>query len=1028
MAIIAHEPGEHFDDTLRSVATQSGVQVGLVVIDTADSEDLPDRVKAIVPEATVLRAKGSTFPEGANRVLSLPDPLPFLLICHDDVRLESDAVVHLVTEALASNAGVIGPKLVDWDEPRRLVQVGLGSDKFAVPVSAIEPGELDQEQHDAVADVYAVPSACFLVRSDLFATLGGFDEAMESDGEDLDFGWRALAAGARVMVAPDAVVRQRPPTVDPSVSEARRLRHQLRTVLSGYGPFRTLRVLPQTLLLWLIRLITAVVTVRFGRARNLVAAWSWNLRRLGAIRHKRSELREIRQIDDGELREYQRSGSADLSRWLSDRFGGSGEGSGVEAARRSLSTSMQSGAVRTTVVTLGLAALLMLFGSRHLIQQQVPAIGELANLPSARSMLSEWWSGWWSAGLGSDAPSPTAYLLLSVLSYASLGATGFLRLLLTVGMIPLGVLGMWRVFRDSGHGRAQLVASIMYLCVPVPYNALAHGSWRALVAYAALPWVLRMLTHASGAPPFGTGDRAPSLVRSILGLGLTLALAAAVAPIVLVLAPLLVVGLAGGSLVAGNLLGIRRMATVAVGSVLVAAALHLPWSLSFVSNPLRWSPIGGTGSTEPGTVSAFDLVSFATGPFDRSGLSWALLVVAAYAVAQGRGWRLVWAIRGWFVAVVGWGLAGAAQWGVLPVPFSAPEVPLTLSAVGLAFAAGLGLIAFEADLVRHDFGWRQVLSVIAGAALVVAALPVVGASLDGRWKMPRDDYDQLFADSFPVPNTGDDSEAEGAVEGEYRVLWIGDDSVLPVAGWSVGGEAGDRGLTLGLSDSGAPTALDLFRPPIDRPTRLVREALNASTARTTSRLGRTLAPMGIRYVVIVERVAPAPFGTDVVPVDAAVAEGLAAQLDLERIEGVNQAVRLYENAAWIPTRAGVPQGLAEVPDANLANPLFADAPSAHRYTGPFEPGPEVHHAMAADANWRLVVDGRAAPRSTGYGWANRFAPTNRGDAVLEYQTPIARRLFALAQPLVWVLVFGWVVGRRPGVSDAETPVTGGERA
>src|SRR5207237_895784 len=71
----------------------------------------------------------------------------------------------------------------------------------------VERGELDQEQHDGVRDVFAVPGACTLVRSDLFTSLRGFDVVMADHGSDVDLCWRAQALGARVMVAPAARVR-----------------------------------------------------------------------------------------------------------------------------------------------------------------------------------------------------------------------------------------------------------------------------------------------------------------------------------------------------------------------------------------------------------------------------------------------------------------------------------------------------------------------------------------------------------------------------------------------------------------------------------------------------------------------------------------------------------------------------------------------------------------------------------------------------------------------------------------------------
>ena len=50
-------------------------------------------------------------------------------------------------------------------------------DHYGVPFSAIEPGEIDQEQHDGVRDVFFVSHATMLVRADLFRELGGFDVA-----------------------------------------------------------------------------------------------------------------------------------------------------------------------------------------------------------------------------------------------------------------------------------------------------------------------------------------------------------------------------------------------------------------------------------------------------------------------------------------------------------------------------------------------------------------------------------------------------------------------------------------------------------------------------------------------------------------------------------------------------------------------------------------------------------------------------------------------------------------------------------
>ena len=167
------------------------------------------RIRSFLPAAFIRAIAGNPgFGPAANEVLRLVEgDNGFFLLCHDDIAPASDAVRTMVTELYRSNAGMVGPKLVEWDEPRRLQHVGLGLDRFGEVDPIVEPGEVDQEQHDAVRDVFVLPSACMLVRADLFRELRGFDPAVSFHGDDVDLCWRAHHHGARVVVAPDARVR-----------------------------------------------------------------------------------------------------------------------------------------------------------------------------------------------------------------------------------------------------------------------------------------------------------------------------------------------------------------------------------------------------------------------------------------------------------------------------------------------------------------------------------------------------------------------------------------------------------------------------------------------------------------------------------------------------------------------------------------------------------------------------------------------------------------------------------------------------
>ena len=204
----------------------------------------------------------------------------------------------LVEEAFRSNAAVVGPKLVDWDDPRRLLQVGQGMDHAGYGVPLVERGELDQSQHDAVRDVFTVPGPCTLVRADLFAEIGGFDEGISDFLDDVSLCWRAQVAGARVIVAPDARVRNRDELASAAGYDQRRrlqARHRLRIVLSLLRPARASRgpwcrrsssTSPRSL-------YALVAGPHQARRRRRATRGRGTSRRLGELRDARQQVRGV---------------------------------------------------------------------------------------------------------------------------------------------------------------------------------------------------------------------------------------------------------------------------------------------------------------------------------------------------------------------------------------------------------------------------------------------------------------------------------------------------------------------------------------------------------------------------------------------------------------------------------------------------------------------------------------------------------------------------------------------------------------
>jgi len=1015
--VVARDPGPWFEAAMGSLADQDYPNLSILVIDAHSADEVKPRVGRATPGAFVRRLdEDPGFGAAANEVLEVVEGAAFYLLCHDDVALEPDGVRLLVEEAFRSNAAVVGPKLVDWHDPRRLLQVGQGMDRAGYGVPLVERGELDQSQHDAVRDVFTVPGPCTLVRADLFAEIGGFDEGISDFLDDVSLCWRAHVAGARVIVAPEARVRHRDELArGRGHDERRRLqaRHRLRIVLTCYGPLGLARAVLQTLVLNVAEIVYALLAGRRKRVGDVVHAWTWNLRRLPELRDARRQVKAFRNVPDSEVRHGMSRGSARLSQFLRGQIGkGEDRFTGLARSGRGAAGVLRSGTLRASATVWAGVVLVLVAGSRHLLTRGVPAVGEMVAFSlSPVDLLRSWASGWRTAGLGSGAPAPTAFGLLGALGLASAGAMGVLRTVLTVGMIPLGALCAYRLPAPTGSRWAQITCLLVYVTVPLPYNALAAGRWGALVLYAAAPLVLGILASASQVAPFGpvgaaegTAPPGRSWRGRALALGLVTALVATILPVAVVLVVMVAVALGLGGVIALNPGGGLRMIGAALAASVLAVVLHLPWSLDLI---LPGAPLSSlTGVSRPEGVSDLaSLLRFEVGPLGSAPLGWCFLVAAALPLLIGRAERHTWAVRGWTLAVVSFGAAWVVQRGDVSVALPEVDVLLVPAAAGLALAAAMGVTAFEVDLPGYRFGWRQIASGLAAAAVVAGVVPVLGASFDGRWSMPAGDHDRALA--F-IDEENDDAP--------FRVLWVGDPAALPLDGWALG-----DGLAYATTDEGTPTLENRWVGSDDGSTRLLADALTLARSGQTARLGRLLAPMGVRYVVVPERLAPDPFANEEIPVPPEVSATLAAQLDLEPVD-VPAGLTVFRNEAFFPTRAGVPAsvdlpvtgGISGALPLDLSDmPAILTGTDGHlRWSGPVDDDTTVLLSASHSGSWHLEVDGSSVDSIEPFGWSTGFYVARGGDATLRFRTSPLRYAALAVQALAWLWVARTVLRRR----------------
>lgn len=1015
--MVVHEPGDWFDVTLRSLADQDYPNLRtlfLLTSDEAGHEALTARIRSVIPSAFVRSLPGNPgFGPAVNDVLRLVEgDNGFFLVCHDDIALQPDVVRLLVAELFRSNAGMVGPKLTEWDQPRMLQHVGLGLDRFGEVDAIVDPGEADQEQHDAVRDVFVLPSACLLVRADLFRTLGGFDPQISFHGDDIDLCWRAHHTGARVIVAPDAAVRHLERLVDrrPDLNHRTlRARHRMRAVATLTGGSRLLGRSLQMVLLTIVELVVGLFTGRFGEALSSARALGGLIPRSGSILSRRRAIRGQRVVPEREVLGLQDRGSSRLTSYLRGKETETFVGAET-TVRRWREASFGPILAWLCVV------LAVVIGSREFIQVGVPSVGEFLRFPeSPRDLWAQYRGSFDARGFGTTSALPTGYAVLAVTSVLTLFHMALLQTLSIVGLYLLGAIGAWRLATVFPMNRARIAGMVVYVGTPLVPGLLSRGDFSALVWFASLPWLVHLLRRSAGIetadPDADVLDLADGVVaaglrhraRALAFLTLVLAGAAAFAPVVVPLWAGVGLLLALATLLAGSSWRVAAwLGSFTAASVVAAYVLNMPWSLDW-----SWAGIVGPQSARPTGRSLADVSTLAPTGDRFAILALALYVPLLAAVAISRAWRLTWSVRAGAL-VLGFGsLAVLSERGAIDVPLPTTSLLSAPVALGLALSAAAVAGGFGSDVLGRGFGWRQPIGLLANAAIMVGLIPAVLAIGNGSWHTPETPMVRLLETQMP----------RDPAAGDYRVLYLGDPAVIPV----VSGEFAE-GIAYGVTDAGEFDFTDRFVQPTSLADDALERALGLIADGSTLRAGRILAPLGIRYVVVPKTDGAVSTVDDPIPLPSGLVPALQNQLDLGSVYGP-PTLEIFANQAWFPAGAQLVGATADASrlageeslaraDLSRAVPSMVGA-DLTAPTGVNEVAPGVVHiAVPYDERIRLSVDGVDVPSRPGFGVTTAFDVTQAGTGVLSYADDANRALWRVAQTMLWLAVLVVAAGAR----------------
>ena len=822
--VLAHDQPQYLDRVLADLRNQSVAPTKVLVVDTSKNSSISNL------GFEVLKLDSKTgFAAAIDAAVQHMSAEGYLWILHDDSAPEQRALEQLLREVeLSPSLAIVGPKQVDWENPKIIKQLGLTLTRAGRLFSRVR-GEFDQGQHDHAEDVMAVGTAGALVNLGVYQSLRGFDRNAPVYASDVDFSIRARLSGFRVAVAPNARVSHKMLSMQGArplswlgTSPATAIRQaELHLGLSYAHP---LLFLLGWLLLLPLAVINSLLLVLRSRAyaitpeitasflvflslKNLLLSRS-KIRqstsaKLGTLSGLRATAQEVRN-DNKKARDEEVS-----TRLLASHAMGETE---------QLQVAPNSGLVASGAIwfALGLVALNLPWVPTNV---SVSGPGVLPVSSNWLEIFGQAGSNSHSIGLGFVGAADPWVWALSLLSAPLFFLPPLAITLFMFLATPIAFVGAFKLSElVSSRNIVRIVASLSFALWPALTVSLSQAKFSQVFAIALLPWLLYSLARVAR---IGQKD-STRFPRTHVGIAaILLAMIAASSPVLGVLLLAMVITTA-----------VMRPTKIVplIATTLLAWAWFLPLVIERAAAGNWLSLLLDPGiSVSDGLEASWKLAFFGFG-FDS--ISWGLLItvpVLFFALLALLAPKLANTLPLWAIALV----ALAASWVVVGIDFDLGNG----SRIGIDVTALLGLFGLALALLLAHLADSSFVLRISSLA-TVALLGLVPAA----FQMITDPPEVSYSDGRIVPSI---IQADVSAGSYWRTLKL---ESTPEGGLAAQVFAGD-GVKLNHISSGykiSSTTNPAVNPEYNELGQLVANLASANGAE----IFPTLERFGIGYILV----------------------------------------------------------------------------------------------------------------------------------------------------------------------------------
>jgi GT2 family glycosyltransferase len=256
------------------------------------------------PSVRIIRNETNLGYAKGNNVGALNARGKYLMFLNFDTIVDSKWLTEIV-ESMEENPmlAIVQCKVLLMDNHATIDNVGHYIDRLGLTYF-IGHLEQDKGQYSNRADIFAAYGATFMIRTELFRKLGGFDPDFFLLFEETDLCWRAQIAGYAVAYCPLGKVYHKGGASfsgsrgDYPLTTFLFVRNRLASLLKNYEFGNVVKYVPMNIS---IMLGVALIDAAKGRAREAVAVIRgivWNVLNLSETVKKRRTINELRTVSD----------------------------------------------------------------------------------------------------------------------------------------------------------------------------------------------------------------------------------------------------------------------------------------------------------------------------------------------------------------------------------------------------------------------------------------------------------------------------------------------------------------------------------------------------------------------------------------------------------------------------------------------------------------------------------------------------------------------------------------------------------